>query len=192
MKLKSLLLAAVISGASLMAQTSSAAVVAGNFDITMLDDGVGGFSAYFGNAFSAAHMGDSFVDKYKFTFNNTFDSSASLTSTYLNSAKVKDLDITGFSLSMIDPVTSAVLATYNGTNTTGAGNHVDTWELTQLGLLSGTYVLEVDGNVVGNGGGVYASDLTVTPAVPEPETYGMLLAGMTLLGLMARRRAKKD
>jgi hypothetical protein len=192
MKIKSLLLAAMIGGASLVAQTSSAAVVLGNFDITMLDDGVGGFNAYFGDAFAAVHQGDSFVDKFKFTIGNGFDSSASLTSTYLNSTKVKDLAITGFSLSMIDPVTSAVLATYNGVNTTVGGSHVDTWELNQFGLMSGTYVLEVDGNVVGNGGGSYASNLTVAPAVPEPETYGMLLGGLALLGVAARRRAKKD
>lgn len=192
MKIKSLLLAAVIGGAGLVAQTASAATVYGNFDMAMLDDGVGGFSAYFGDAFSAAHMGDSFVDKFKFTIGNGFDSSASLTSTYLNGSKVKDLDITGFRLSMIDPGTSAVLATYNGVSTTVSGSHVDTWQLSQFGLASGTYVLEVDGNVMGNGGGSYASDLTVTAAVPEPETYGMLLSGLVLLGMAARRRAKKD
>jgi len=191
MKIKSLLLAMVIGGASLVAQTSSAAVVLGNFDMTQIDDGVGGFSAYFGDAFAAVHAGDSFVDKFKFTIGNGFDSAASLTSTYLNSSKVKDLDITGFSLSMIDPVTSAILTTYNGTSTTPVGSHVDTWQLTQLGLGSGTYVLEVDGNVVGNAGGSYASNLTVTAAVPEPETYGMLLSGLALLGMAARRKAKK-
>lgn len=37
------------------------------------------------------------------------------------------------------------------------------------------------------GGFVGATDFTVV-AVPEPETYGMLLAGLGLLGLAARRR----
>ena len=32
------------------------------------------------------------------------------------------------------------------------------------------------------------SDAAFAPAVPEPETYAMLLAGMALLGVMARRR----
>ena len=192
MKIKSLLLVAVIGGASMLAQVSSAATLNGNFDMATMDDGVGGFNAFFGDAFTGLQMGDSFIDKFKFTIGNGFDSSASLTSTYLDRSKVKDLAITGFSLSMIDPSTSAVLATYNGINTTDAGSHVDTWVLSKVGLGSGTYVLEVDGNVIGNGGGSYASDLTVTAAVPEPETYGMLLAGMTLLGVAARRKAKKD
>jgi hypothetical protein len=30
----------------------------------------------------------------------------------------------------------------------------------------------------------------ITAAVPEPETYGMMLAGLGLLGFMARRKAK--
>lgn len=30
------------------------------------------------------------------------------------------------------------------------------------------------------------------PQVPEPETYGMLLAGLGLVGVMARRRARKQ
>jgi hypothetical protein len=191
MKIKSLLLAAVISGASLMAQSASAANLVDNFDLTIYPDGVGGFDSFFGNLFSASHMGDTFVDQFKFTIGNGFDSSASLTSTYLNTTKVSDLDITGFSLKRIDPITSAVLTTYNGTSTTVGGSKVDTWELSNIGLASGTYVLEVDGKVVGNSGGVYASNMVVTAAVPEPETYGMLLGGLALLGMAARRKAKK-
>ncbi|GJJ04923.1 hypothetical protein RugamoR64_54610 [Duganella rhizosphaerae] len=36
----------------------------------------------------------------------------------------------------------------------------------------------------------YSGDVSVT-AVPEPETYGMLLGGLALMGVVARRKAKK-
>jgi len=40
-------------------------------------------------------------------------------------------------------------------------------------------------------GALYSGDITVT-AVPEPETYGMMIGGLALLGFMARRRKAKN
>lgn len=40
-------------------------------------------------------------------------------------------------------------------------------------------------------GATYSADITVT-AVPEPETYGMMIGGLALLGFMARRRKAKN
>jgi len=37
----------------------------------------------------------------------------------------------------------------------------------------------------------FADDFTINTAVPEPETYAMLLAGLGLLGFAARRRQRK-
>ena len=39
------------------------------------------------------------------------------------------------------------------------------------------------------GNGVVVDNLTVAMPVPEPETYAMLLAGLGLIGMAARRRA---
>ncbi|MDP3281524.1 MAG: FxDxF family PEP-CTERM protein [Nitrosomonas sp.] len=43
------------------------------------------------------------------------------------------------------------------------------------------------GGIGENGSSVYADNFTIT-AIPEPETYAMLLAGLGLLGFTARRR----
>jgi hypothetical protein len=42
---------------------------------------------------------------------------------------------------------------------------------------------------VGSMGG-YPMSLTITAAVPEPETYAMMLAGLGMMGVIARRRRK--
>ncbi|SFL85130.1 FxDxF family PEP-CTERM protein [Rugamonas rubra] len=39
-------------------------------------------------------------------------------------------------------------------------------------------------------GAKYSGEVTIS-AVPEPETYGMLLGGLALMGVVARRKAKK-
>lgn len=49
------------------------------------------------------------------------------------------------------------------------------------------YQLRVTGVAVGTFGGAYAGTMAVVP-IPEPETYAMILAGLGLLGFMARRR----
>ncbi|WP_295990174.1 DUF642 domain-containing protein [Rugamonas sp.] len=48
-------------------------------------------------------------------------------------------------------------------------------------------VLKFTSAAAGNGGAVL-DNVSVMAAVPEPETYGMLLAGLGLLGFIARRR----
>jgi hypothetical protein len=56
---------------------------------------------------------------------------------------------------------------------------------------AGDYYLEVSGKAGGLSGGLYSGSIssTVSP-VPEPETYAMLLAGLGLMGAIARRRNK--
>ena len=51
------------------------------------------------------------------------------------------------------------------------------------------YALVVKGGLLpaGHGSGSYAGNFHISP-IPEPETYAMLLAGLGLLGFMARRR----
>lgn len=60
----------------------------------------------------------------------------------------------------------------------------------------GDYFYEVSGKGVGQGGGFFNLTSGILPStispVPEPETYGMLLAGLGLMGIIARRRTKNS
>ncbi|MDR2209520.1 MAG: FxDxF family PEP-CTERM protein [Azoarcus sp.] len=58
-----------------------------------------------------------------------------------------------------------------------------------LALESSQYAIKITGTGTGygNGSGTYFLDLGVS-AVPEPETYAMMLAGLGIVGMVARRR----
>lgn len=62
-------------------------------------------------------------------------------------------------------------------------------------LASGFYTLKISGTAVGTSSttGFYAGALSLNPAaaVPEPETYAMFLAGLGIMGAVARRRFSK-
>ncbi|MCS0588682.1 FxDxF family PEP-CTERM protein [Massilia norwichensis] len=189
MKLKSLVLSALIAGAAAVSQGAAAQAIDRTVPLVTAGDGVGGFNAHFGDTFTASTVGSTFTDIFTFNIGTPFDASASVTSSFLNTPQTKDLLITSFSLYRYNPGTMAVLGTaIAGINETGFGSHpTDSWSLSSYGLTSGYYALRVDGQVLGTGGGAFGGDLTVSP-VPEPATYGMLLAGLGLLGVAATRR----
>jgi hypothetical protein len=65
------------------------------------------------------------------------------------------------------------------------------------GLQAGSYYYEVQGELSKVGGAKFYALNSValanggdTPPVPEPETYAMLLAGLGVVGIAARRRVK--
>ncbi|MFZ3289766.1 MAG: FxDxF family PEP-CTERM protein [Telluria sp.] len=47
--------------------------------------------------------------------------------------------------------------------------------------------MQVSGTLVSTGSGSFGANLNLAP-VPEPETYGMMLAGLGILGMLSRRR----
>lgn len=59
-------------------------------------------------------------------------------------------------------------------------------------IWGGPGALQADGDNEINGVLGLREDFTPTAAIPEPETYAMLLAGLGLLGFAARRRKRKE
>ena len=189
MKLKSLVLSALVAGAAFASQGAAAQAIDRSAPLVTAGDGVGGFNAHFGDTFTASTVGNTFSDVFTFNIGTPFDAAASVSSSYLASPRTKDLLITGLSLYRYDPATMAVLGTaIAGINETGFGPHpTDSWSLSAFGLGSGSYALKVNGQVLGAGGGAFGGDLTIAP-VPEPRTWGMLLAGLGLVSVAVRRK----
>jgi hypothetical protein len=189
MKMKSILMATMFAAAGFIGQAAHADTLTSTSSVALESDGVSGYNATFGNSFSSVATGDTFADTYTFSIATGFDSSASLTSTYLNTTTVHDLSISSYTLSAYDATTGAYSTVYTGVSTTSGTT--DTWSLVANDLTSGTYALTVTGTVVGNAGGTYAGDLAINVSpVPEPATYGMLMAGLGLMGFVARRKNK--
>jgi hypothetical protein len=72
---------------------------------------------------------------------------------------------------------------YSFDGTTGSTSHT-----LLSGLSTGPAYYEISGDADGAHGGVYTLTSTFISAVPEPDTYSMLLAGLGLMGVVVRRR----
>lgn len=99
-------------------------------------------------------------------------------------ATVSGTSFTKFSLTAFDLYDSA-----KNLITTGAFSNVGT--KASLGfvidsLATGNYYLYIAGATTG---GTYNGNISISP-VPEPESYAMMLAGIGLMGFVARRRTK--
>lgn len=173
-----LMLATVSFGSSaVMAQT----MIGNSPQAIDLTDGAG----FFGDMFTANNQGNTFADRFTFAVSGTSGSNLdAIISSFSRSADT-GLDITGLALyGADDMLISSGTAAQSGT--------LDVWTISSGNLMAGNYYLQVSGNVVGTTPSSFGGAVMLAP-VPEPETYGMLLGGLGLLGFLARRRkAKQD
>ena len=68
-------------------------------------------------------------------------------------------------------------------------NSNDSLSLAYNSPLNGPAYIQITGVTDGGNGGIYSG--AIAAAVPEPETYAMLLAGLGLMGAVVRRRSNR-
>lgn len=150
-------------------------------------------SLNYGNSFSAAASGSTFYDDYIFTIPN---GSANSVTSSINLGSLLGIDslqarLYSGNAHYTGPAAPGTLLEAWGTVVNyGGGVSASTVVLNPLLLAAGTYTLQIRGTVSGLAGGSYAGVLNVTPPIPEPETYGMLLAGLGMLAAVTRKKAK--
>ena len=118
-----------------------------------------------------------FQDKFSFTL----DAASTVTAVAVANNNPSVLNLIGgtFALfSSADAVNPILLASFSGS--TGSDS-------ASVALDAGDYYYRVFGLATGTSGGYYSLSSQVT-AVPEPETYALLLGGLGVIGFMAARR----
>ena len=192
MKMKAVLIAAMFATAGMTSQVATAS----NFPTVQLivDPSDGSLSGTFGDTFY--NQVGVFEDRFTFSIGAGYEGSSSVTSTFTK--LTSDLTITGFNLVRYVGSESNVVGTITGVNKTlptvpGGTPSDDNWSIASQGLAAGSYYVQILGKVNYPALVSYSGVLTVLPAsaVPEPETYGMMLGGLALLGVVARRKAAK-
>ena len=177
-KTKSLIAALVLATASLGSGTVFAEDISQPPEALTLLDG----SGFFGDSFAMDNMGDTFSDHFTFSVTDLPHDLDAIISSISGSADT-GLDITGLAVYS----EAGVLIASGASLMSGI---TDVWTVSADNLALGNYYLQVSGTMVSDTAGSFGGAIMLAP-VPEPETYGMMLAGLGLVGWMARRR-KKD
>ena len=141
-------------------------------------------SAFFGDTFAGGNDGATFADRFTFSVEGTIGANLDAVVTSISRSADVGLDITALALYGAD---DALITT----GTSLQSGVFDLWTITSSNLAVGDYYLQVSGALVSDTSASFGGAIALAP-VPEPGTYGMMLGGLGVLGLLARRRALKQ
>jgi hypothetical protein len=172
---KSLIAAIVLATASLGTSVADAAVIVTPDQALDLV----GTGAFFGDSFDINNMANTFSEHFTFSVSGVpADLDAIVAS--ISRTAATGLDITGLGLY----TSGGTQVTLGTARSTGA---IDVWTLTSDNLALGNYYLQVSGTLVSNTSGSFGGAMLLAP-VPEPGAYGMMLAGLGVVGFIGLRR----
>jgi hypothetical protein len=170
---KSALAVMALTGTALVGGTASAADVSQPAQTLTLSAGAN----FFGHVFDLGNGGNTFSDRYNFTASGTGNLVAHVSAI---SPVTDGIKITGFSLFNSGGLSLGGTQVLDG--------NVDLWKLVSSHLVPDSYYLLVTGQILSPAATSYSGTL-ITSAVPEPATYGMLIAGAILVAYRSRRRS---
>ena len=172
---KSLAAAVVLAAASFGSSAALADDISnGPQALALLDN-----TAFFGDSFANNNNGNTFMDQFKFSVTGVPANLDAIVGS-ISDLPTMGMDITGLSLYS----SGGDLITSGSSMSSGT---IDVWTISADALATGSYYLQVNGTMVSNTGASFGGSVMLNP-VPEPETYGMMLAGLGVLGFLARRR----
>ena len=180
---------ATFGSSAVMAQTTPAPVVGNTPQVLDLTDG----SGFFGDTFAMNNNGATFADHFTFSVTGTTSSNFDAIISSISRTADTGLDISGLSLYRVGGGSGTGGTAGDTLVSSGSSlqsGEVDVWTLSSDNLAAGDYYVLVSGNLVSDTSASFGGAVMLAPTapVPEPETYGMMLAGLGVLGVLARRR----
>jgi hypothetical protein len=182
---------ATFGSSAVMAQTTPAPVVGNTPQVLDLTDG----SGFFGDTFAMNNNGATFADHFTFSVTGTTSSNFDAIISSISRTADTGLDISGLSLYRVGGGTGTGTGgtagdTLVSSGTSMSSGQMDVWTLSSDNLEAGNYYVMVSGNLVSDTSASFGGAVMLAPTapVPEPETYGMMLAGLGVVGFLARRR----